>query len=72
MRFTLDDKQLEKFVNWDAAHRLKCPYSPTSGGDCGAIGGRLTFSFTPTGIGVVTKVDCTCGEVLDLSDYENW
>lgn len=39
----------------------------------GAIGGSLTFMFTPTGLGVVTKVrDAFTGQELDLSDYGDW
>lgn len=39
----------------------------------GAIGGSLTFSFTPTGLGVVVKVtDAHTSETIDLSDYEDW
>ena len=39
----------------------------------GAIGGNLTYAFTPTSLGVVTKVtDSLTGETIDLSDYEDW
>lgn len=39
----------------------------------GAIGGRFTYSFTPTGLGSVVKVrDNITGEELDVSDYETW
>ena len=39
----------------------------------GAIGGSLTYMFTPTSLGVVTKVmHGYTSNVLDLSDYENW
>ena len=39
----------------------------------GAIGGGLTFSFTPTGIGTVVRVtEAITGEVLDLTDYDMW
>ncbi len=39
----------------------------------GAIGGRYTYSFTPTGIGTIVKVhDAISKETLDLTDYENW
>lgn len=39
----------------------------------GAIGGSLTFSFTPTSLGVAVKVtDAHTGEAIDLSDYEDW
>jgi hypothetical protein len=37
----------------------------------GAIGGGLTYSFTPTGLGIVIKVE-SYGQVLDLTDYGSW
>lgn len=37
----------------------------------GAIGGGLTYHFTPTGIGVVFKVTYDVYE-LDLTDYDSW
>lgn len=37
----------------------------------GAIGGDLTYSFTPTSIGTIIKVE-SCGHELDLTDYESW
>jgi hypothetical protein len=36
-----------------------------------AIGGATTFSFTPTTIGTVVKVDYL-GETCDITDYESW
>lgn len=37
----------------------------------GTIGGGLTYSFTPTSIGVIESV--TYGEYkLDLTDYDSW
>jgi len=38
----------------------------------GAIGGSMTWSFTPTGIGVVVKVKHASGAELDLTDYDEW
>ena len=43
--------------------------------NCGskaAIGGALTYEFTPTSLGTVVKIKCHCGKELDVSDYENW
>ena len=45
---------------WDA----NLPYS-------GAIGGGLTYSFTPTSIGVIVKVSYLDYE-LDVTDYDEW
>lgn len=37
----------------------------------GAIGGDLTYSFTPTSLGLVTEVECY-GKKLNLTNYEDW
>lgn len=37
----------------------------------GAIGGAYTWQFTGTSIGQVVTVKCSCGEVYDVSDYDN-
>jgi hypothetical protein len=36
----------------------------------GAIGGAYTWCFTPTSLGTVVTVECSCGEKLDVSDYD--
>ncbi len=39
----------------------------------GTIGGRYSYCFTPTSLGVVFKVlDALTGAELDLTDYEGW
>lgn len=39
----------------------------------GAIGGGLTYSFTPTLLGTVVKVtESATGETLDLTRYDEW
>jgi len=39
----------------------------------GAIGGELTFSFTPTGLGcVITVKHGVTGEELDLTNTDEW
>lgn len=39
----------------------------------GAIGGGVTYQFTPTSLGVVCKVrHALTNAELDLTDYENW
>lgn len=60
--FGLDKDQEEKLKKW-AGH---CDTY------AGAIGGRLKFIFTPTGLGDGITVECICGEKLDLTDSENW
>jgi hypothetical protein len=31
-----------------------------------------TWCFTPTEIGTVIKIKCSCGEELDLTNYDTW
>ncbi len=39
----------------------------------GAIGGGLTYMFTPTGLGTIkTVVEAHTGEKLDLTDYDGF
>jgi hypothetical protein len=38
----------------------------------GAIGGAYTWNFTSTSLGVISTLACSCGEKLDVSDYEDW
>jgi hypothetical protein len=39
----------------------------------GAVGGALTYSFTPTSIGIAIVVrNCVTKDELDLSHYEDW
>jgi len=60
--FTLGSDQVKKLNEW---------YSKLKKQPEGAIGGGLTYSFTPTGLGEIVKIKYFDKE-LDLSDYENW
>lgn len=64
MKFFITDEQEAKIDEWVAGKQRV--YT-------GAIGGRFTYSFTPTSIGVVVKVyDCIDKDELDISDYDSW
>jgi hypothetical protein len=65
-QFTLTDDEILTLREWDRA-----------GHDCtitteGAIGDRLTYQFTPTGLGIIKVVKCACGAKLNLTNYEDW
>lgn len=87
MKFELDDGQMAKLTAWKAAQDRIALEQQRPNPSCefaamlhkegepyyGAIGGSLTYSFTPTSVGEVCKV--THGftkAVLDLSDYGSW
>lgn len=66
MTFELDEKQSRKVTRWQNT-LLK------DEANCGAIGGRFTYSITPTGLGLIVKViDNVTKKELDVTDYENW
>jgi len=75
MQFNISTNDVMKYSDWLVEHNKKCvyhddgtkPYNPV-----GAIGGRITYSFTQTSLGVITKVICACGEEIDLADYKSW
>jgi len=60
----------EKQEALKAFQKHKCDFSKAE--NIGAIGGRLTYKFTPTGVGCCFVVECVCGESVDLSGYEDW
>ncbi len=62
MMFSLDERQTQALNEW--VKTLPEAYA-------GAIGGRLTFSFTPTSLGTVVKVrDGISDKEVDLTDYD--
>ena len=85
--FTLDANQLAKLNLWlaqvaeraDERHRkdgygsLVDKFKSMGSVYAGVSGGNLTFTVTPTSLGDVFKVaDAITGEVIDLTDYDNW
>lgn len=66
-KFELTTTELQRMSDW--ADNLPLPLDTYAG----ASGGRFTFSFTPTSLGVVTVVtDQLTHETLDLTDYDSW
>ena len=57
--FKLTEDQQEETKEWMHGHDCPIDYE-------GAIGGKITYNFTPTGLGVIERVSCSCGSVLDL------
>lgn len=64
--FSLSIEQQTKLNEWRKS--LK----PISIADLGAIGGEYTYSFTPTSLGVITKVKRFDNNEIDLTNYDEW
>ena len=68
--FELNEKDIKEFNEWKKEHDKTCELAKP--GATGAIGGGLTYCFTPTGLGVITVIKCGCGEELNLTHSEDW
>lgn len=53
-------------------HECSLENDQFGGKKIGAIGGRWTWSFTPTSIGLIVKIKCACGAEEDLTDCSDW
>lgn len=65
--FTLTKEQVQEAREWTSKHNEEVHKNRSAG----AIGGRYTYKFTPTGLGTFASVVCSCGAECDLSkDYD--
>lgn len=77
MQFSLTEEELIIYRKWLNEHNKECIYSSERESSniaslTGAIGGRLSFIFTPTGLGNIVQVKCICGATNTLTNFENW
>lgn len=65
MKFSLDNVEMDNLNSWLKSKDLST-YT-------GAIGGRFTYSFTPTNIGLIIKVkDNVDNTEIDVTDYDGF
>lgn len=64
--FTVPAECLPKIAVFQRQHRQ------IHGSYAGAIGGRFSYKFTPTGLGTIIHCECACGDHLDVTDYDGW
>lgn len=77
LTFTIEPYEQLAMTEWMIEHKKTCSLNFEKDGSRkefpgGAIGGAITYNFTPTGIGVATTVSCHCGESVNITDYEQW
>lgn len=68
MIFKIEDKELAKLNKWMKSKK----FIPS-----GTIGGRFTYCFTPTTLGVVVKIQDELGKSekdreIDVTEYLDW
>ncbi len=65
MIFALSVSEKKKFDKWLKKHNRKCT-------DRQEGVKFLTYMFTPTGIGNIVGIQCSCGKKVDVTDSSNW
>lgn len=65
--FVIYADEYERLEKWLEEHDKTCTMQYV-----GAIGGRLSYEFTPTGLGVITIVRCACKAEINLTDFSEW
>jgi len=68
IQFELTEEEFKIFKVWDDEHKKTCPLYMNDG----AIGGRLSFKFRPTGLGPITTIECNCGKKICVTDSTKW
>lgn len=71
--FRVSAEQRAEANEWMCSHN-KAKHGETTRAPrySGAIGGAYTWCFTHTTIGMATLVKCSCGDSIDLSNYNEW
>lgn len=64
--FEITDQQQTEATEWATEHDKTCPYGDPM--KQGAIGGSLTWKFTPTTIGIMASLCCACGGSVFLGE----
>lgn len=57
--FEIDEEGRANLYKWQKDHLEKKHHGKRY---AGAIGGRFTYSFTPTSVGTIGSIECSCGE----------
>jgi len=77
--FDLNEKEKNKLIEWIKIHDEECPFSHINSYKnvykLVAIGGRISYIFTPTGVGTTIEAKCSCNKgnySIDLTDYDSW
>jgi hypothetical protein len=71
--FTVDARQEALIGAWESEHACGLPADPIFGGkQIGAIGGVVSYRFTPTSLGVAVVAKCACGAEINVTDFDSW
>lgn len=63
--FSFNDIERIKVDEFIETHKCTITYE-------GAIGGKISYIFTPTSLGIAKSVECACGQKSNVTDYSDW
>ena len=66
VNFELSEKEEKKLNDWLEKHNMKCKLKKKRKLR------HFTYCFTPTGIGSIIEVECSCGKSKDITCEEDW
>ena len=66
--FPMTEEEVQKADKWTKEHTE----SAHKGESFGAIGGQYTYEFTPTSIGVLCGLRCSCGAHITLTNLNTF
>ncbi|GEM_PF-1496648 len=73
INFTLSGKELRETLNFSKKHKCGLENDQRTGRKkTGAIGGSITYCFTPTSLGTMMAIKCACGKNKNITDYDSW
>jgi len=72
LKFAITPEQGDKIARWSQDQDADWPRREMGKPYYGAIGGSLTYLFTPTSLGVILKVQHANGAELDVTEYNDW
>ena len=69
--FQISEDEHKKINKWISNHEIK-KHGQKKGEYhyCGAAGGCYSYIFTPTGLGVIGSIKCSCGEEFEFSNID--
>ena len=63
--FSIPEEETTKITGWKIQHEQAHPMCKTAAG-----GGRYSYIFTPTSLGIIGEIKCMCGAVFTFRELE--
>lgn len=70
MVFEMSIPEIREANKWIKNHNKTCILIKNN--ISATIGGAITYTFTPTGLGMACGVQCACGESHECTDVSHW